>query len=283
VGQQPAVRVGALHHLPGSARAVGYTVAAMPPAADSVPPPKGIAAAERLIFPLDVAEFDQAKKLVGDLGDAVRFFKVGLELLLAEGGFNGRAAGLVDWLVERGKRVMVDLKIFDIARTVGAAVRQVGRREATFVTVHGNDEMLRAAAQEKGRVKILAVTVLTSLDRADVEELGFACDVESLVLSRARRALAVGCDGVVSSGLEAPALRRDLGERFLVVVPGVRPVENREIDYPDDQKRIVDLEEAFRNGADYVVVGRPIRRAPDPRAAAERIQERIARHFADGR
>jgi orotidine-5'-phosphate decarboxylase len=124
---------------------------------------------------------------------------------------------------------------------------------------------------------VLAVTALTSLDRGDLDDLGFAVDVDALVLSRARRALALGCDGVVSSGLEAAALRAELGPRLLIVVPGIRPVAN-----VDDQKRTVDVEEAFRRGADHIVVGRPIRDAPDPRAAAEAIQERIARLFPEG-
>jgi orotidine-5'-phosphate decarboxylase len=148
-----------------------------------------------------------------------------------------------------------------------------------FATVHGNDEMLRAACREKGDMKILAVTVLTSLDSADLKALGFPVDPQQLVYSRAARALEIGCDGVISSGLEAEQLRSRLGGKFLVVVPGIRPVENRET---DDQKRTVDVEDAFRNGADYIVVGRPIRKAPDPRAAAEAIQTRIARLF-DGK
>jgi len=125
-------------------------------------------------------------------------------------------------------------------------------------------------------VKILAVTVLTSLDRGDLNDLGFACDVEQLVLSRARRALQIGCDGVISSGLEAPKLRGHLGGNFLVVCPGIRPVENKPV---DDQKRTVDVDQAFRNGADYIVVGRPIKNAPDPRAKAEEIQTTIAAIF----
>jgi len=137
--------------------------------------------------------------------------------------------------------------------------------------------MLEAAGRDKGDVKILAVTVLTSLDRGDLDDLGFACDVERLVLSRARRALQAGCDGVISSGLEAPALRRELGERLLVVTPGIRPVENRPI---DDQKRTVDVAQAFTNGADYIVVGRPIRTASDPRAATQAIQNTIASIFS---
>ena len=235
------------------------------------PQMKTIPRAERLIAALDVASTDEAKALVQRLGDSVTFYKVGLELFMADGFF-----GLIDWLARRGKKVFVDLKFFDIPETVRAAVRGLGNRGVTFATVHGNQAMLEAAAQARGDVKILAVTVLTSLDQGDLDDLGFRCDVEALVLSRARRALEAGCDGVISSGLEAPALRRELGARLLVVAPGIRPVQNR---LTSDQKRTVDVARAFANGADYIVVGRPIREAPDPRAAAQAIQATIATEF----
>ena len=177
----------------------------------------------------------------------------------------------------RGKRVFVDLKLFDVPETVKLAVAQLATRGIDFATVHGNDGIMQAAASAKGSLKILGVTVLTSLDRGDLNDLGFACDVESLVLSRARRALACGCDGVISSGLEAPRLRRELGPRLLVVSPGIRPVENRPA---DDQKRTVDVRQAFLNGADYIVVGRPIRDAADPAAKAAEVQATIATVFA---
>jgi orotidine-5'-phosphate decarboxylase len=147
----------------------------------------------------------------------------------------------------------------------------------TFTTVHGNQSMMEAAAEAKGDVKILAVTVLTSLDRGDLDDLGFQCNVEDLVVSRARRALESGCDGVVSSGLEAKRLREFIDHRLMVVTPGIRPVENRPA---DDQKRVVTVETAFSNGADYIVVGRPIRDAADPRRAAESIQQTIAEAVA---
>lgn len=255
----------------GEARGAAGTAAAGRPARD-------IPARERLIFPLDVPTFEEARDLVRALGEAVHFYKIGLQLLLAGGGFTGEFRGMVDWLAARGKRVFADVKIFDIPATVAGAVRQLAGQPVTFVTVHGNDAMLRAAVREKANVKVLAVTVLTSLDRADVEELGFRADPREIVLSRARRALEIGCDGVVSSGLEAAGIRDRLGEKLLVIVPGVRPVDNDE-EPGDDQKRIVTLERAFRDGADYVVVGRPIRLADDPRAAAEAIQERIAMLF----
>jgi orotidine-5'-phosphate decarboxylase len=230
---------------------------------------KRIPREERLIAALDVASAEQAKALVERLGDSVRFYKVGLELFMAGGVFE-----LIDWLTKRGNKVFADLKFFDIPETVAAAVRGLRGRGVTFATVHGNQAMLEAAGGAKGDVKILAVTVLTSLDQGDLDDLGFDCDVEKLVLSRARRALEARCDGVISSGIEAPALKRELGERLLVVTPGIRPVQNR-----DDQKRTVDVAQAFANGADYIVVGRPIRQAPDPRAAAQAIQATIASVF----
>jgi len=233
---------------------------------------KPIPAAERLIFALDVATPEEARRLVGLLDDSVLFYKVGLELFLSGGSFD-----LVDWLAARGKKVFVDLKLFDVPETVKKAVRQLAGRPITLTTVHGNDGILEAAVSAKGEVKVLAVTALTSLDQGDLKDLGFAVDVHQLVLSRARRALALGCDGVVSSGLEARTLRAELGEKLLLVTPGIRPVENRPA---DDQKRVVTVEEAFENGADYIVVGRPIQNAPDPRQAAAGIQASIARLFA---
>ena len=232
---------------------------------------KAIPREERLIAALDVADTQQGKALVQCLGDSVRFYKVGLELFMAGGVFE-----FIDWLAKRGNKVFADLKFFDIPETVAAAVRGLRNRGVTFATVHGNQAMLKAAGDAKGEVKILAVTALTSLDQGDLDDLGFRCDVEKLVLSRARRALEAGCDGVISSGMEAPALKRELGDRLLVVTPGIRPVENRP---SDDQKRTVDVAQAFANGADYIVVGRPIRQAPDPRAAAQAIQATIANVF----
>jgi orotidine-5'-phosphate decarboxylase len=235
---------------------------------------KAIPASERLIHALDLPDVEEAKQHVERLGDAVSFYKVGLEIFMT-----GHAYPLIDWLNARGKKIFVDLKFFDVPNTVRSAVRQLKGHHAAFATVHGNDEILRVAAAEKNEVKILAVTVLTSLDSADLKSLGFQVDTSQLVLSRARRALALGCDGVISSGLEAKNLRAELGENFLVVVPGIRPVENRET---DDQKRTVDVEEAFEDGADYIVVGRPIRAAADPRATALAIQKRIVDLFAAG-
>ncbi len=231
-----------------------------------------IPARDRLIFALDVPDCDRARRLAEELGDAVTFYKLGLELMMSGGYFE-----LLEWMLQRGKKVFADLKFFDIPATVGAAVRQLRDRGASFVTVHGNQSIMEAAAANKGdSLKVLAVTVLTSLDRGDLDDLGFQCDVKDLVLSRARRALAAGCDGVISSGLEVPELRRHVDGRLVVVTPGIRPVDN---DTAGDQKRVVSVEEAFSRGADYIVVGRPIRDVASPREAAESIQATIARFF----
>lgn len=233
---------------------------------------KAIACEDRLIVALDVPDAAAARSLVTQLGDAVTFYKIGLELCMAGGYFE-----LLQWLISQNKKVFVDLKFFDVPETVRSAVRSLASSGATFATIHGNQAIMEAAAKDKGALKILAVTVLTSLDRGDLDDLGFTCDVEQLVLSRARRALEAGIDGIVSSGMEAPLIRRELGSRLLVVTPGIRPVENKPA---DDQKRTVDVAQAFRNGADYIVVGRPIRHAPDPRHAAMSIQKTIQELFA---
>jgi orotidine-5'-phosphate decarboxylase len=233
---------------------------------------KPIPANERLIFAMDVPDCARARSLAEDLGDAVTFYKLGLELMMSGGYFE-----LLQWMLERDKKVFADLKFFDIPATVGSAVRQLKDRGASFVTVHGNQSIMEAAAENKGdELKVLAVTVLTSLDRGDLDDLGFDCDVEALVVSRARRALEAGCDGVISSGLEAPMLREKIDGRLLVVTPGIRPVDNKP---SEDQKRVVTVEKAFSNGADYIVVGRPIRDAENPRAAAESMQQMIAAQF----
>jgi orotidine-5'-phosphate decarboxylase len=232
-----------------------------------------IPARERLIFAMDVPDADAARRLADTLGDSVSFYKLGLELFMA-----GHTFDLLDWMVGRGKRVFVDLKFFDVPATVAGAVRNLRNRGVTFATVHGNQSIMEAAVGAAGDVGILAVTVLTSLDRGDLDDMGFQCDVGALVLSRARRALAAGCAGVVSSGLEAKLLRAGVDDRLIVVTPGIRPVENRPT---DDQKRVMSVPEAFVNGADYIVVGRPIRDAADPRTAAEQVQATIAGLFPD--
>lgn len=230
---------------------------------------KNINPRERLIFALDVSSLEEARQLIAILGDAVVFYKLGLEFFLS-----GHYFELLADLRQAGKKIFADLKFFDVPATVAAAVRQLARHGVDFCTVHGNDAMLEAAAAAKGDCKILAVTALTSLDQGDLDDLGFQCDSSTLVLSRAKRALQLGCDGVISSGLEVAALRESVDHKLVVVCPGIRPVANT-----DDQKRTVSVSEAFASGADYIVVGRPIRDADDPRAAAEAIQAEIAMCF----
>jgi len=231
---------------------------------------KPIPPRERLIVALDMPNAGEAKALVERLGDSVWFYKLGLELFMAGGYFE-----LMDWLGARGKKIFVDLKFFDVPQTVGAAVRNLQKRNAYFATAHGYDSVVEAALANKGATRILAVTVLTSLDDKDLANAGYPSDVRTTVLARAKSALARGCDGVVCSGLEAEAIRRELGPKLLLVVPGIRPVKTT-----DDQKRTVGVEDAFRYGADYIVIGRPIHTATDPAAAAAEIQRRIAALFA---
>lgn len=226
---------------------------------------------ERLIFALDVPDLDRARSLVETLGDSVVFYKLGLEFFLS-----GHYFELAAELRDRGKKIFADLKLFDIPATVASAVRQLARHDVHFCTVHGNDSMLKAAADAKGGMKILAVTALTSLDQGDLDDLGFQCDAATLVLSRARRALALGCDGVVSSGLEVPALRASVDHALVTVCPGIRPIFNDEVSASNDQQRIVTPAQAIASGADYLVVGRPIRDAQDPYRAASHIQQEIA-------
>jgi orotidine-5'-phosphate decarboxylase len=234
-----------------------------------------IPSAERLIVALDVPSAAEARALVERLGDAVRFYKVGLELFSVPGCFE-----LVSWLTGRGHKVFADLKLHDIPETVRRAVANLRGCGATFLTVHGQRSVMQAAAREKGNLKILAVTVLTSFDQRDLEEVGSAKSIEDLVLARARGAVETGCDGVIASGLEAARLKAEFKDRLLVVTPGIRPVQKeQQKQMGDDQKRTVDVAQAFAAGADYIVVGRPIREAPDPRAAAASIQQTIARIF----
>jgi len=222
---------------------------------------------DRLIFALDVPEVSRAKELVLELGNSVSFYKIGMELMMTGDYFN-----LLDWLVENEKKVFVDLKLFDVPATVSKAVKRLSQRGAYFTTIHGNQSMMEAAAAEKGNLKVLAVTALTSLDQGDLDDMGFKCDVEELVTSRAKRALSSGCDGIVASGLELEHIRSEVDQKLLIVTPGIRPVENRTT---DDQKRVVSVEQAFERGADYIVVGRPIQNADSPREAAEKIQASI--------
>ena len=238
----------------------------------SAAPAHKIPPRERLIFALDVPDLSAAKKLVATLGDAVVFYKIGLELAASAHYFD-----LLSWLVERGNKVFADWKLYDIPATVGAAVRQLARSGASFLTVHGDRGVVEAAAAEKGeRLKVLAVTVLTSVAPSDLADMGVTMPLDAFVEERAKRAIAAGGDGVIASGLEAARLRAALGAGPLIVTPGIRPADAKG---GDDQRRIVTPTRAFEGGADHIVVGRPIRDAADPRGAALSIQAEIAALF----
>lgn len=238
----------------------------MPARSDAIP------ARDRLIFALDVPDHAGAVAWMDRLGDAVSFYKIGLELLSG-----GDYFPVLDELARRGKRIFADLKFHDVPATVAGAVRGLAQRPVTFATVHCDSHaMLEAAATVKGNLRLLAVTVLTSNDAADLAALGVTGDPAEVVIRRARLVQAAGIDGVVCSGADLPRLRAALGPNLLTVCPGIRPAGPS----GDDQKRTVDVSTAFAAGADYIVVGRPIRHAPDPRAAAEAIVAQVTRALA---
>lgn len=225
---------------------------------------------DRIILALDVDSPEKARILVERTESHLGFYKVGLQLFLA-GGFE-----VVDWLVGRGHRVMLDLKLHDISATVGLAVEQLCHHGVTFATVHGEPPVVRAAVgASHGRVGILAVTVLTSLGEEDLRGVGITMPLPDLVLHRARTALAAGCAGVVASAQEAALLRRELGRDFAIVTPGIRPGADL-LSSSDDQNRIMTPGKAIAAGADYLVIGRPISQAGDPIAVIEALQAEIA-------
>jgi orotidine-5'-phosphate decarboxylase len=225
-------------------------------------------ARERLIVALDLPSVEAAETMVSKLGDSVRFYKIGYQLAYA-GGLPF-AAGLV----AAGKQVFLDLKLHDIGNTVGKGVESVAQLGATFLTVHAYPQTMKAAVAAKGNssLKILAVTVLTSYDDADLFAAGYKLGVGALVAQRATQARDAGVDGLVCSAEEAANLRKIVGPGLSMVTPGIRPAGAKN----DDQKRIMTPMKAIQAGADYLVVGRPVVEAVDPEAAAEAIVAEIA-------
>jgi len=223
---------------------------------------------ERLIVALDLPDARAAETMVARLGDAVSFYKIGFELVLAGGLPLARA------LVQSGKKVFLDLKLHDIANTVSRATERAAELGATFLTVHAFAPTMRAAVEGRGKsgLKLLAVTVLTSWDEDDVKAEGYAHSLHELVAHRAAEARAIGVDGLVASAAEAAALRKAIGSMILVT-PGIRPAGEA----AGDQKRIVTPKDAIAAGADYLVVGRPVTAAGDPKAAAAAIVEEISK------
>ena len=227
------------------------------------------AARDRLIIALDMPDAGEAKRLVERIGESASFYKIGMEL--AYGG----GLPLVPELAASGKKVFLDLKLHDIPNTVERGTAQAAKLGATFVTVHAYPQTMRAAvAGAKGSgTRILAVTVLTSYDDADLSDACYRFGVVETVRRRAEQALALGLGGLVASAAEAKLARRTVGDSMLIVTPGIRPAGET----AGDQKRVATPAEAIGAGADYLVVGRPVTQAHDPRAAAEAIQAEIAR------
>ena len=233
---------------------------------------KSIAPQDRLIFALDVPTKADALAWIDRLGDAVTFYKLGLEFCMS-----GQYFEVLETLVASGKKVFADLKFSDVPATVRGAVANLAGRGAYCCTLHGTSSVYDAVVKVRGSMKLLAVTVLTSCGPEDVAEMGWPGAVDDLVSLRARKAIGAGIDGLICSGLEATRLRRELGPGPIIITPGIRAANERG---GDDQKRTMSLEEAFLAGADHIVVGRPIRNAPDPRAAAQTMQDEIARLFS---
>ncbi len=220
---------------------------------------------ERIIFALDVADPQKAMVLVDRLSDHVRFFKVGMQLFFSGGWM------VVDYIIRKGCKVMLDLKLYDIPATVKLAVQQFAGRGISLTTVHGYSPVVQAALEADTGIKILAVTVLTSFGTEQVSELQYQGAVEDLVLQRARTVLSLGCHGIVCSAMEAAMLREQLGQEFIMVTPGIRP-SGADL---NDQQRVATPGRAIADGADYLVIGRPIRDAEDPEACISAIQREI--------
>jgi orotidine-5'-phosphate decarboxylase len=231
-------------------------------------PLSDIAAKDRLIIALDLPGVEAAEAMVARLGDSVTFYKIGYQLAYAGG------LPLVRKLADSGKKVFIDLKLHDIGNTVARGVESIARLGATFLTVHAYPQTMKAAAEARvgTDLKILAVTVLTSYDDGDLHAAGYRFGVSDLVEARAQQAQVLGIDGLVCSPEEAGSLRKLVGHQMRLVTPGIRPAGSAS----GDQKRIMTPARAIAAGADYLVVGRPVLEAADPKAAAEAIQAEIA-------
>jgi orotidine-5'-phosphate decarboxylase len=233
--------------------------------------PANIAARDRLIVALDLPSVALAEAMIARLGEAVSFYKIGYQLAYAGG------LPLVRQLADQGKKVFVDLKLHDIGNTVARGVESVAGLGATFLTVHAYPQTMKAAVEARGSsLKILAVTVLTSYDDGDLHAAGYRLSVSDLVEARAQQAQVLGVDGLVSSPQEAAALRKIVGHQMSLVTPGVRPAGSA----TGDQKRMMTPGRAIAAGSDYLVIGRPIMEAGDPKAAAEAVQAEIAQALA---
>ncbi len=229
--------------------------------------PAKIAPRDRLIVALDLPGVEAAEAMIGKLGDSVTFYKIGYQLAYAGG------LPLIGKLADRGKKVFIDLKLHDIGNTVARGVESIAKLGATFLTVHAYPQTMKAAVEARGaKLKILAVTVLTSYDDGDLHAAGYRLNVSDLVEARAQQAQVLGVDGLVCSPEEAARLHRIVGHQMHLVTPGIRPAGAA----TGDQKRIMTPGRAIAAGADFLVVGRPVVEAADPKAAAEAIHAEIA-------
>jgi orotidine-5'-phosphate decarboxylase len=224
---------------------------------------------ERLIVALDASDFESAKRLVEEISDEVIFYKIGLEMMMSGSYFK-----TIEWLKNNNKKVFADLKLYDISETVARAVANLAKYEIDLLTIHtASDDIMKRAAENKGKMQVIGVTVLTNLDKADLTNMGFdpRVTLEDLVLKKTQMAINSGLDGVVASALEAENLRQELGDDFLIVTPGIR----LEKIISDDQKRVADVKTAIQKGSSYLVVGRPITRSKNPQNEARIFTQMI--------
>jgi len=220
---------------------------------------------EKLIVALDVPDIESAKSIVHKLGDQINFYKIGLELMMS-----GEYFSLIKFLKNHNKKIFADLKLYDISNTVANAVKNLSKYEIDLLTIHSaSHEIMKRACDNKGKMDIVAVTVLTNLDSKDLLQMGFDKDlsIEKLVENKTKMILDCGLDGVVASALEAKNLRNKFGENFFIVTPGIR----LNINQNDDQKRVSDVKSAIKNGASYLVVGRPIIQSNNPKESAQQF------------
>jgi len=227
---------------------------------------------DKLIVALDVESLDKAKKLVDILDDQVNFYKIGLELMMSKDYFH-----LIDFLHQKNKKIFADLKLYDIGNTVGRAVANLAKMPIDLLTIHiANRDIMKRACENKGNLKIIGVTVLTNLDDKDIIEMGFdkSLSIQDLVIKKTALALECGLDGVVSSALEANNLRKNFGDNFLIVTPGIRLNQEDKL-ITDDQKRVATVTQAINGGSSYLVVGRPIIESQNPYEVAKFFQQQI--------
>lgn len=222
---------------------------------------------DRIICALDFDDPARARRLVEELGELVNFYKVGM-LMQFMGGRE-----IISWLLEKGKKVFLDMKYYDIPETVASVVKQVAQTGVHFLTIHGNSKIIEQAVEARGdsALKLMAITVLTSMDADDMQELGLSCSVKDMVLYRVGKAIDFGCDGIITSGREAGMIKQNFGQKIITVTPGIRP-SGTDL---HEHKRSVTPREAIESGADYLVIGRPIYQSPDPRKAVGEIREEI--------